>query len=290
MTQNNQVSTNVIQMDLSTQNGVQQGVENIITKNASLMPENANTKRIINSAGFYIASCKHSDSLLKMNKEGKLQMLYGVLKEAMVGGEAGTDYDIITFKGKPTIMRKKEGWFKIIDMIKPGEIIRFTSGVFNIEDDIKFNPVTEELYGNFEDLLPVVTFADVGRSFAHIEFSTGFKMTVSMSREQMEQLKSKSPSGKSDFSPWNAFPSKMVETKITKELAKKLFTLFSKNLESHFKQAIMSDENYVESIDENGNVKTNNSIYNEPQAPVQQERVIIDQSEVSVTPTSLDDL
>lgn len=58
---------------------------------------------------------------MKLDKNGKLQMLYGVLKEAMLGLEASNDYDIIPFKGKPVVVRSKNGWFKIIDLIKPSE-------------------------------------------------------------------------------------------------------------------------------------------------------------------------
>ena len=57
------------------------------------------------------------------------------LKKQWQVAKLGTDYDIVPFKGKPTIIRKKEGWFKIIDMIKPAEIVRFTSNVIVKGDD-----------------------------------------------------------------------------------------------------------------------------------------------------------
>ena len=102
-------------VQLLDQTGIESAIEKIISKNDSLLPKNVVIDRIKNSAGFYISN---RDDLMGLDKQGKLQMIYGVIKEAMAGCEAGTDYDIVPFKGKPVTVRKKEGWYKIIDMIK----------------------------------------------------------------------------------------------------------------------------------------------------------------------------
>ena len=121
-------------VEMVDQSGVELGVEKLIQKNNSLLPSNVSIDRIKNSAGFYISNRK--DDLMKLDKEGKLAMLYGVLKEAMVGCEAGTDYDIIAFKNKPTIIRNKNGWFKI----GGSECVSTTKyGIFDITDGSKFN-------------------------------------------------------------------------------------------------------------------------------------------------------
>ena len=100
---------------LIDQTGVENAIGKLVIKNSSLLPDNVATERIKNSAGFYISN---REDLMKLDNNSKMQMLYGVLKEAMVGCEAGTDYDTIPFKGKPVIIRKTEGWFKVIDLIK----------------------------------------------------------------------------------------------------------------------------------------------------------------------------
>ena len=92
---------------LIDQTGVENAIGKLVIKNSSLLPDNVATERIKNSAGFYISN---REDLMKLDNNSKMQMLYGVLKEAMVGCEAGTDYDIIPFKGKPVIIRKKEGF------------------------------------------------------------------------------------------------------------------------------------------------------------------------------------
>lgn len=68
-------------ISLIDQSGIEQAVGKIIEKNISLLPTNVATERIKNSAGFYIIN---REDLMKLDKNAKLNMLYGVLKEAMV--------------------------------------------------------------------------------------------------------------------------------------------------------------------------------------------------------------
>lgn len=241
---------------ITDQSGVELGVAKIIEKNSALLPNNVAVDRIKNSAGFYISN---REDLMKLDKQGKLQMLYGVLKEAMVGCEAGVDYDIIAFKNKPTVIRSKNGWFKILDMIKPAEIIRFTNNVVFKGDEFSFNPVTEEIKH-----VPKVTsdkYEDIEYGYAYIKFANGFEKTVVLSKKDLDTIKKVSPSGKTDFSPWNSMPVKMVKTKVVKELAKELVTLFSGKLNSALNGAIESDEQVVNRVDEKGNIVSDNSIY-----------------------------
>ncbi len=242
------------------QSGVEQGIESLIMKNNALLPSDVSIERIKNSAGFYISNRK---DLMDLDNTGKLQTLYGVLKEAMVGCEAGTDYDIIPFKGKPTIIRKKEGWFKIIDMIKPAEIVRFTNNVVFKGDEFSYNPVTEDIKHT-----PKVTsdkYEDIEYAYAFIRFSNGFEKSIVLSKKDLDSIKKVSPSGSTAFSPWNTMPVKMVKTKVVKELAKELFTLFSGRVNSALSQAINSDEQVVSRVDNKGYVVNDATIYEEKQ-------------------------
>lgn len=241
---------------LVDQSGVELGVERLIQKNSSLLPNTVMVDRIKNSAGFYIAN---NPNLMKLSNDGKMQMLYGVLKEAMVGCEAGTDYDIIPFKDKPTIIRNKQGYFKIIDMVKPAEIVRFTNNVVFKGDDFEFNPVTEELKHT-----PKVTsdkYEDIEYAYAYIKFANGFEKTVVMSKKDLDTIKKVSPSGNTAYSPWSTMPVKMVKTKVTKELAKDLLTLFSGKLTASIISAINSDEQVVNKVDEKGHIINDDTIY-----------------------------
>ena len=238
------------------QKGVEIAIGMLITKNNSLLPNNAAIERIKNSAGFYISNRK---DLMELNKDGKMQMLYGVLKEAMVGCEAGTDYDIVPFKGKPVITRNKNGWYKIIDMIKPAEIIRFTNNVIFEGDEYSFNPVTEELTHVMNTTSD--KYNDIVAAYAYIKFANGFEKTVFMSKKDIDTIKKVSLSANSSFSPWVTMPVKMVKTKVVKELAKELFTLFSGKLNRSIATAIDSDELPVSNVDSNGNISNDNTIY-----------------------------
>lgn len=243
-------------VEIISQTGVENAIEKIIMNNNSLLPNNVAIDRIKNSAGFYISN---REDLMKLDRNGKLSMLYGVLKEAMVGCEAGTDYDIIPFKNKPTIIRKKEGWFKIIDMIKPAEIVRFTNNVVFKGDDFEYNPVTEDIKHT-----PKVTsdkYEDIEYAYAYIRFSNGFEKTVVMSKKDIDSIKKVSPSAGTSFSPWTSMPIKMVKTKIVKELAKELFTLFSGRVNSVLSQAINSDEQVVSKVDNKGYITNDATIY-----------------------------
>ena len=64
-------------ISLIDQTGVEIAIEKLVIKNNSLLPKNVAIDRIKNSAGFYITN---RDDLMKLDGNGKLQMLYGVLK------------------------------------------------------------------------------------------------------------------------------------------------------------------------------------------------------------------
>lgn len=244
---------------LIDQTGVENAIGKLVIKNSSLLPDNVATERIKNSAGFYISN---REDLMKLDNNSKMQMLYGVLKEAMVGCEAGTDYDIIPFKGKPVIIRKKEGWFKVIDLIKPAEIVRFTNNVVFKGDDFNFNPVTEELKHN-----PKTTsdkYEDIEYAYAYIKFANGFEKTICMSKKDLDSIKKVSPSGNTSYSPWTTMPVKMVKTKIVKELAKELFTLFGGRVNAVLSKAIESDENSISRIDGKGYIINDAEVYEAP--------------------------
>ena len=243
-------------IEIVNQAGVENGVEKLILKNNALLPSNVSVERIKNSAGFYISN---REDLMKLDNKGKMQTLYGVLKEAMVGCEAGLDYDIIPYKDKPTVIRKKEGWWKIIDLIKPAEIIRFTNNVVFKGDEFSFNPVTEDLKH-----IPKVTsdkYDDIEYAYAYIKFANGFEKTVVMSKKDIDSIKKVSPSANTSFSPWTSMPVKMVKTKVVKELAKELFTLYSGRVNAVLAQAIESDEQVVGRVDEKGYIQNDNEIY-----------------------------
>ena len=251
-------------VEIINQTGVENAIEKIIMNNNSLLPSNVAIDRIKNSAGFYISN---REDLMKLDRNGKLSMLYGVLKEAMVGCEAGTDYDIIPFKNKPTIIRKKEGWFKIIDMIKPAEIVRFTNNVVFKGDEFEYNPVTEDI----KHILKTTSdkYEDIEYAYAYIRFSNGFEKTVVLSKKDLDSIKKVSPSAGTNFSPWSSMPVKMVKTKVVKELAKELFTLFSGRVNSVLSQAINSDEQVVNRVDKKGYINNDNTIYDIEEQPTE---------------------
>lgn len=245
-------------IEIIDQTGVESAIEKLVMKNNSLLPNNVVIDRIKASAGFYISN---REDLMKLDRDGKMQMLYGVLKEAMVGCEAGADYDIVPFKGKPVFSRKKEGWFKIIDMIKPAEIIRFTNNVVFKGDEFEYNPVTEDLKHT-----PKITsdkYDDIEYAYAYIRFSNGFEKTVVLSKKDIDSIKKVSPSANTSFSPWTTMPVKMVKTKVVKELAKELFTLFSGRVNAILSQAINSDEISVNKVDNKGYIVNDDTIYKE---------------------------
>lgn len=239
------------------QSGIENAIGKLVLKNNSLLPNNVAVERIKNSAGFYIAN---REDLMQMDNKSKMQMLYGVLKEAMCGCEAGTDYDIIPFKGKPVVIRKKEGWFKVIDLIKPAEIVRFTNNVVFKGDEFSFNPVTEELKH-----IPITIsdkYDDIEGAYAYIKFSNGFEKTIYMSKKDIDSIKRVSPSANTTFSPWTSMPVKMVKTKVVKELAKELFVLFGGRINGVLSQAIESDEISVSQVDSKGYIVNETEMYN----------------------------
>lgn len=262
-----QQETNMVQ--LMDQSGIENAIDKLILKNNSLLPKNIVIDRIKNSAGFYVAN---RDDLMKLDKDGKMQLLYGVLKEAMLGCEAGTDYDIVPFKGKPVVCRKKEGWYKIIDMIKPAEIIRFTTNVIFKGDEYDWNPVTEEL--THKKLVDSDKYQDIEGAYCYIKFQNGFEKTIFMSKKEIDAIKKVSPSANSSFSPWNTMVTKMVKTKCVKEMAKELFTLYSNKINSVLAQAVDADETSIQRVDTVGNIITDKTVYEE------MDKEIIEQDEV----------
>lgn len=256
-------------IEIINQTGVENAIEKILINNSSLLGSNVVVDRIKNSAGFYISN---RTDLMQLDRDGKLSMLYGVLKEAMVGCEAGTDYDIIPFKNKPTIIRKKEGWFKIIDMIKPAEIVRFTNNVVFKGDVFEYNPVTEDI--KHEPKVTSDKYEDIEYAYAYIRFANGFEKTVVLSKKDLDSIKRVSPSANSTFSPWNSMPVKMVKTKVVKELAKELFTLFSGRINSVLSQAINSDEQAISKVDNKGYIINDAVVYEEKEIKPKTKKVL----------------
>jgi hypothetical protein len=82
-----------------------------------------------------------------------------------------------------------------------------------------------------------------------------------MSKKDIDVIKKVSPSATSSYSPWVTMPVKMVKTKVVKEMAKELFTLFSSKVNYILAQAINNDENSISRIDNKGNIKNDNIIY-----------------------------
>lgn len=238
-------------IELADKRGVEAGIAKILQQNAALLPKTLEMERIVTAAAFYIAN---NNDLMRLDKTAKLAMLYGIQKEAMVYLEAGTDYDIVVFKNKPVVCRKKDGWYKIIDMIKPAEIVRFVSNVATTGDEINFNPVTEEvthtMVGKRHQKI-----GDIIGAYAYIRFANGFEKTVFWDQEDINHARQLSPSKGSEYSPWNAHSIKMVETKVVKELAKKLMTLFGRRLSPTMQSAANIDEQPVRRISSVGNVE-----------------------------------
>ena len=258
---------------LVDQSGVELAIDKLIGKNNSLLPSNVAVERIKNSAGYYISN---REDLMALPSKEKLNMLYGVLKEAMVGCEAGVDYDIVPFKTKATIIRNKNGWFKVLDMIKPAEIVRFTSNVILKDDKYKFNPVTEELV--HEMITTSDKYEDIVASYAYIKFANGFEKTVFLTKKDLDAIKKVSPCASSSYSPWTTQPMKMVKTKTVKELAKELFTLFSGRVNSVLARAIESDETAINKVDSKGYIVEDSSVYeikNIETQPVEEKEVNI---------------
>ena len=244
-------------VEVINQSGIENAIEKLILKNNALLPNNVIVERIKNSAGFYISN---REDLMKLDGKGKMQTLYGVLKEAILGLEAGTDYDIIAYGGKPIIQRKDTGWFKCLDLIKPADIVRINSNIVQKGDDFEFNPVTEEIK---HTMIGERTnkYEDIVGSYAYVKFSNNFEKTIYLSKAELDAIKNTSPSSKSEYSPWTKFPTKMVNTKTMKELAKRLFVIFGGKLTSNIANAMNSDEQVVDYVDSNGNLKNDDSIY-----------------------------
>ena len=123
---------------LVDQSGVELAMDKLMGKNNSLLPSNVAVERIKNSAGFYISN---REDLMALPQKEKLSMLYGVLKEAMVGCEAGVDYDIVPFKNKYYVVKNSEDFVSYITELTEVDIngdlinVKFTN-VFGTNEEI----------------------------------------------------------------------------------------------------------------------------------------------------------
>lgn len=234
------------------QNKVELGLKMAMNQNAALLPRTLEMERIATAAGFYVANSKGTrNDLTALSDSAKLKMIYGMQKEAMVFLEAGTDYDIVCFKkDEPTVCRNKMGWYKLIDMIKPAEIVRFVSNVATTGDELSFNPVTEEITHKMSGLRGQ-TVKDIIGAYAYIKFANGFEKAVFWDKSDITHSKSKSSAANGQYpqySPWNSDSLKMVETKVIKELAKKLFVLFGRKLSPMMQGAALVDDTPIRRI------------------------------------------
>lgn len=242
---------------ITNQQGVEMGMRKILERNISLLPKNVVVERIINSAGFYISN---KAELLQLDNKGKLNMLYGILKEAILGNIAGEDFDIIVYGGKPVMSRTREGWYRIIELIKPADIIKFVVNVATTGDEISYNPATETVYHTMGGERGQ-EYKDILGAYCYIKFANGFEKSCYMSKEDLDFLKSKSPSAtgsKPYLSPWNNNSIRMVKTKVAKELAKELYSLFKGKLNRQSQLVAMIDEKPIKGINYDGTITLDN--------------------------------
>lgn len=239
---NNNINENLV--EIASIAGIETAIERLLTQNISMLPNNMEMARIKTSAGFYIAN---NQTLMGLDKASKLKMLHGILKEATLGLEAGTDYDIVVFRNQPVFTRKAEGWFKIINDLKPADIVRFSCNVIRKGDKYSFNPVTEELtheiFSDGEDL-----WENIIGSYCYIKFANGFEKTILLNKNDIAKIKAMSPSAKSMYSPWNTHLIKMIETKTQKELCKQLVRLFSRGLNPAQHMAVEEEQEMINNV------------------------------------------
>ena len=97
---------------------------------------------------------------------------------------------------------------------------------------------------------------------------------ILLSKKDLDSIKRVSPSANSTFSPWNSMPVKMVKTKVVKELAKELFTLFSGRINSVLSQAINSDEQAISKVDNKGYIINDAVVYEEKEIKPKAKKVL----------------
>ncbi len=147
---------------------------------------------------------------------GKITAL-GIINLSNKGLIFGKDFNIIPFKNKLTTIIDSSVFQKRMEqehwMLKRGIIYKSEKFVWDTDlqkpklHEIDFMTNTNQ----YENIIGAYAFG--------INRLTGETKGILLRKADIDRLKSSSPSGNSDFSPWNKWPKEMVEAKLYRKLA-----------------------------------------------------------------------
>ena len=143
-----------------------------------------------------------------------------IIKLANKGLIFGKDFNIIPFKNKLTTIIDSTVYQKRME----NENWQLKRGI--IYKNEKFNWDTETQTPKLHEidfLANTSNYNEIIGSYAFgINKNTGEKKGILLRKTDIDRLRNSSPSGNSDFSPWNKWPKEMVEAKLYRKLAQEL--------------------------------------------------------------------
>ncbi|ATZ17797.1 recombinase RecT [Mesoplasma melaleucae] len=157
-----------------------------------------------------------------LSSENKEITLLSIFNNSLCNLVLNKDFYLIKFKNKMVEIKNANAWKQLA--LKFG-INKFKSinvlVVFN-EDKYKFgideygNQVLIEYEPDFT--IDRNNYNNIIFAIGTINFENKIKKTRVLSKSELDKIKSSSPSGNSEYSPWNNFPIKMIEAKVIRDM------------------------------------------------------------------------
>ncbi|AXF95186.1 recombinase RecT [Spiroplasma phoeniceum] len=140
----------------------------------------------------------------------------GIIKLSNKGLIFGKDFNIIPFKNKLTTVIDSKVYCKRIEEVgySPRKAIIFKGEKFEW-DDINSCPKIHEINFNAN----TSDYNEIIGAYAFAKDKNGNYQCILLRKADIERLKNSSPSGNSEYSPWNKWAKEMVEAKLYRKLA-----------------------------------------------------------------------
>lgn len=140
----------------------------------------------------------------------------GIIKLSNKGLIFGKDFNIIPFKNKLTTVIDSKVYCKRIEEegYSPRKAIIFKGEKFEW-DSLNSCPKIHEINFNAN----TSDYNEIIGAYAFAKDKNGNYQGILLRKADIERLKNSSPSGNSEYSPWNKWPKEMVEAKLYRKLA-----------------------------------------------------------------------
>lgn len=211
---------------------------------------------------------KNGSSILELIKNSDNTKITAtkILQNSLLNLEYNRDFWVLPFKNGLTEIKNGYAWKSIAMQFSIQPIKQLRVCVIFKGDNFEFNNGLDQTFNWIpNNEIDRTDYNNILMAVGIVKYQNGDIDMLSVSKNELDKIKAKSPSGNSDFSPWKQFPLKMVEGKVMRDLVKRIIDLDRNKIIS---QGIKLSDIDDEKVYEVKNNKIVEKTYNEVQKDI----------------------